>query len=86
LRIPDDISVAGCDDTVGEWLYPGLTTIREFPEQLGKQMAELILSRIAKPGLESREISVPTELIRRESCQPIAVTGTVAIENAPQSA
>jgi DNA-binding LacI/PurR family transcriptional regulator len=78
--------VAGCDDTVGEWLYPGLTTIREFPEQLGKQMAELILSRIAKPGLESREISVPTELIRRESCQPIAVTGTVAIENAPQSA
>jgi DNA-binding LacI/PurR family transcriptional regulator len=74
LRIPDDISVAGCDDTVGEWLYPGLTTIREFPEQLGKQMAELILNRIAKPGLESQEITVPTELIKRESCQAIAVT------------
>jgi DNA-binding LacI/PurR family transcriptional regulator len=81
LRIPDDISVAGCDDTVGEWLYPGLTTIREFPEQLGKQMAELILSRIAKPGLEFREITVPTELIKRESCRPIAATGNPALES-----
>jgi DNA-binding LacI/PurR family transcriptional regulator len=84
LRIPDDISVAGCDDTVGEWLYPGLTTIREFPEHLGKQMAELILSRIAKPGLEFREITVPTELIKRESCQPIAATGNAPIEKALQ--
>ena len=81
LRIPDDISVAGCDDTVGEWLYPGLTTIREFPEQLGKQMAELILSRIAKPGLEFRQITVPTELIKRESCQPISVSGNPALES-----
>ena len=85
LRIPDDISVAGCDDTVGQWLYPGLTTIREFPEHLGKQMAELILSRIAKPGLEFRQITVPTELIKRESCQPIAVNGNPALENVSQS-
>jgi len=49
-------------------------------------MAELILSRIAKPGLEFREISVPTELIKRESCQAIAVTGSVALENVQQSA
>jgi DNA-binding LacI/PurR family transcriptional regulator len=74
LSIPDDISVAGCDDTVGEWLYPSLTTIREFPEQLGKQMVELILNRIAKPGLKSSQITVPTELIKRDSCKPIAVS------------
>jgi DNA-binding LacI/PurR family transcriptional regulator len=81
LRIPDDISVSGCDDTVGEWLHPGLTTIREFPEQLGKQMAELILSRIAKPALEFREITVPTELIKRESCQPFSAGSTPSQEN-----
>jgi DNA-binding LacI/PurR family transcriptional regulator len=74
LSIPDDISVAGCDDTVGEWLYPSLTTIREFPEQLGKQMVELILNRIAKPGLESSQITVPTELVKRESCKQIAAS------------
>jgi len=72
LSIPDDISVAGCDDTVGEWLYPALTTIREFPEQLGKQMVELVLSRIAQPGIGSSQITVPTELVKRESCRAIA--------------
>lgn len=71
LRIPDDISVAGCDDTVGSWLYPGLTTTREFPEQLGKQMVELVLNRIATPGLEPQKIMIPTELIKRESCKAL---------------
>ena len=85
LRIPDDMSVVGCDDTVGEWLYPGLTTIREFPEHLGKQMVELILSRIAKPGLESRKVTVPTELIKRESCRPAAATGHAAGKRVPQA-
>jgi DNA-binding LacI/PurR family transcriptional regulator len=70
LKIPDDLSVAGCDDTVGAWLYPGLTTVREFPEQLGKQMAEMILQRIAQPELAPQRFIVPTELIRRDSCRP----------------
>jgi DNA-binding LacI/PurR family transcriptional regulator len=71
FRIPDDISVAGCDDTVGAWLFPGLTTIREFPEQLGKQMVELVLSRLANPGLEPQRVTVPTELVKRDSCRRI---------------
>jgi DNA-binding LacI/PurR family transcriptional regulator len=71
LRIPDDISVAGCDDTVGAWLYPGLTTIREFPEQLGKQMVEMILNRIAKPDESPQRVTIPTEFIKRDSCGPI---------------
>jgi len=82
LRIPDDISVAGCDDTVGEWLYPGLSTIREFPEQLGKQMVDLILSRIAKPGIEPRQITIPTELIKRDSCRQIALLPSPPLEKA----
>jgi DNA-binding LacI/PurR family transcriptional regulator len=69
LRIPDDISVTGCDDTVGEWLYPSLTTIREFPEQLGKQMVEMMLARIAQPGLEPQLVTVPTGFIKRDSCR-----------------
>jgi DNA-binding LacI/PurR family transcriptional regulator len=85
LRIPDDVSVAGCDDTVGEWLYPSLTTIREFPEQLGKQMAELLLSRLANPALEFRQITVPTELIKRDSCQPLAITANASPEKMLQS-
>jgi DNA-binding LacI/PurR family transcriptional regulator len=74
LEIPDDISVAGCDDTVGMWLYPRLTTIREFPEQLGKQMVEMILNRIANPDQEPQLITIPTEIIKRDSCRPISAS------------
>jgi DNA-binding LacI/PurR family transcriptional regulator len=78
LRIPEDISVAGCNDTVGGWLYPGLTTIREFPEQLGKNMAELLLRRIADPGGAPRSITIPTELIKRDSCRVLPSQPTTA--------
>jgi DNA-binding LacI/PurR family transcriptional regulator len=72
LEIPDDISVVGCDDTIGSWLYPALTTIREFPEQLGKQMVELLVNRIGNPSQEYQRVTVPTELIKRDSCRPIS--------------
>lgn len=71
LRIPDDLSVAGCNDTYGDLLHPRLTTIREFPEQLGKQLIELALTRIEQPDLPPRNITVPTELVKRESCHPV---------------
>jgi DNA-binding LacI/PurR family transcriptional regulator len=73
LRIPEDISVCGCNDTVGSWGHPPLTTIREFPEQLGKQLAEVVLNRIASPSLDPQRVTVPTELIKRDSCRPILV-------------
>jgi DNA-binding LacI/PurR family transcriptional regulator len=69
LDIPGDISVVGCDDTVGSWLYPALTTIREFPEQLGKKMIELLVNRIANPSQERQQVILPTELIKRDSCR-----------------
>lgn len=77
LRIPDDVSVAGCNDTVGAWLYPGLTTIREFPEQLGKHMVELVLNRIANPGQDPRRVTIPTEFIQRDSCGPVLASQVV---------
>jgi DNA-binding LacI/PurR family transcriptional regulator len=77
LRIPDDISVAGCDDTIGGWLYPRLTTVREFPEQIGKQMAEMILNRIADPTLPPQSVTIPTELIKRDSCRTLIASSDV---------
>jgi DNA-binding LacI/PurR family transcriptional regulator len=86
LRIPDDVSVAGCDDTVGGWLHPGLTTLREFPEQLGKQMVELAISRIGHPNQPHQHISVPTELIKRDSCSPIPLSVPLPREPLTESA
>jgi DNA-binding LacI/PurR family transcriptional regulator len=72
LRIPDDVSVVGCNDTIGAWLYPSLTTIREFPEHLGKHMVEMLLNRIAHPNMDPQRITIPTEFVRRESCRKIS--------------
>lgn len=73
LRIPDDVSVVGCDDTVGALLYPRLTTIREFPEQIGKLMVDMILNRIANPTLDPQQVTIPTELIMRDSCRSLNI-------------
>lgn len=67
LSVPGDISVVGCDDTVGMWLYPALSTTREFPEQLGRNLADAVLMRIEDPDHEPQRITVPTEFIRRDS-------------------
>ncbi len=68
LSVPEGISIVGCDDTVGSLFYPALTTIREFPEQLGKQMVEMILNRIADPALKPQVGTVPTQFVKRDSC------------------
>jgi DNA-binding LacI/PurR family transcriptional regulator len=74
LKIPDDISVAGCDDTVGAWLHPALSTIRQFPEQLGKHLVELFLNRVANPDRGPQRVTIPIELIKRDSCGPVGVS------------
>ena len=72
IRIPDDISVAGFNDTIGEVLHPGLTTVREFPQELGEHLAEFTLRRIQDPSLPPQQLIMPTELIRRESVRHVA--------------
>jgi LacI family transcriptional regulator len=72
ILIPDDISVAGFNDTLGELLHPGLTTAREFPKELGSHLAEFTLRRIREPNIAPQQLTVPTELVRRESVRHIA--------------
>lgn len=72
IRIPDDISVAGFNDTLGDVLHPGLTTVREFPKELGTHLAEFTLRRIQEPDLPPQQLLMPTELIRRESVRRTA--------------
>jgi len=72
IRIPDDVSVAGFNDTIGDVLHPGLTSVREFPRELGTHLAEFTLRRIHEPDLPPQQLLLPTELIRRESVRRIA--------------
>ena len=73
IRIPDDVSVAGFNDTIGDVLHPGLTSVREFPRELGTHLAEFTLRRIQEPDFPIQQLLLPTELIRRESVRRIAI-------------
>ena len=69
LRVPQDLSVAGFNDTSeASALHPTLTTVRVFTDEIGKQLAELLLKRIARPDLSPQSVTLPTQVVRRESC------------------
>lgn len=72
LSIPDEVSVVGSNDTYAQLLHPPLTTIREFPGQLGKSLVELVLNRIAHPDLGPQQVTIPTEIVKRESCRQLS--------------
>jgi len=51
-------------------LYPPLTSVREYPEELGRHMAELVLHRLRTPMLPPSHLTIPTRLENRESVAP----------------
>lgn len=66
LRVPEDIAVAGFDDSgLAAALEPPLTTMRQPWDQISASMVELLLDVIA--GGTQREIILPTTLVQRES-------------------
>ncbi len=66
FRIPEDISVVGCDDIFwAECMEPPLTTIRAPKKQMGREAMHMILKQL-KDG-ETEEIFLKTELIIRGS-------------------
>jgi len=67
IRIPDDISVAGFNDSEGLLMHPTLTSVQEYPEELGKHLAEFVLRRIQEPDREPRQLTIPTRVVVRES-------------------
>jgi DNA-binding LacI/PurR family transcriptional regulator len=67
VSVPEQVSVVGFNDTQGSLLYPPLTSVREFPEELGRHMAEFALKRLQHPDLAPQELTIPTQLVLRGS-------------------
>lgn len=66
LRMPDDVAVAGFDDSgLAEELDPQLTTMRQPWGELSEQMVTLLLEQAR--GAAPRQITLPTVLVVRES-------------------
>jgi len=71
VSIPHDISVAGFNDTEAGLLQPTLTSVREFPEELGQHLAEFVLRRMKEPGRQPQQLTIPTRVVLRESAKPL---------------
>jgi hypothetical protein len=49
--------------------------VREFPEELGKHLAEFALRRIQDPRRVPQQIVIPTRVIIRQSTRPLLAEG-----------
>jgi LacI family transcriptional regulator len=70
LRIPDELSIVGFDDIPqASTVYPGLTTVRQPLEPMGRVATQMLLRLIGDPTAPADRVELPTELIIRYSCQ-----------------
>jgi DNA-binding LacI/PurR family transcriptional regulator len=68
IRVPEDVSVAGFDDSIfARLLNPALTTIHAPIEEVGREAVYQLINLIRGDYTEPR-IILPTELIIRQSC------------------
>ncbi|MFJ9427085.1 LacI family DNA-binding transcriptional regulator [Streptomyces sp. NPDC101249] len=66
-RVPDDVAVIGFEDSIlARHTDPPLTTVRQPVEELGRTMAR-ILTDITRHGAPRQQMTLPTELVVRDS-------------------
>lgn len=68
LRVPDDVAVVGFDDSSAATSGAvQLTTVRQPSREMGRQMAQLLIDVLAGKASAPVEITLPTELVVRDS-------------------
>jgi DNA-binding LacI/PurR family transcriptional regulator len=81
LRVPQDVSVVGCDDiAAASWVVPSLTTVAQQKAELGRMAVERLMNMLEHPdrAAEPEIIRVPMILIERESTGPAPDAGAPA--------
>jgi DNA-binding LacI/PurR family transcriptional regulator len=67
-RVPEDVAVVGFDDSpVATSIRPPLTSVRQPIEEMGHEMARLLIDAVGGREPVSRRVILATELIRRAS-------------------
>ncbi len=71
LRVPNDLSVVGFDDLMGNHFVPPLTTISHAFREMGRKAVETVLQMAGNEescrDFQGKEILVPSELVVRDS-------------------
>jgi DNA-binding LacI/PurR family transcriptional regulator len=68
LEVPGEVNVIGYDD-LGRDQNPPLTTIRSYPEEVGRIAAHMLIDELEGVSSTNR-VAVPTELVVRGSTAP----------------
>ena len=69
-RVPTDLAVVGFDDLPGaESTDPPLTSIHQPVEQIGRELARLLIAEISDGTPSRKRVILDTELVERESSQ-----------------
>ncbi|MBP3415859.1 MAG: LacI family DNA-binding transcriptional regulator [Spirochaetaceae bacterium] len=72
IRIPDDISIMGFDNIdMAQFVKPSLTTISVPIWELGRLAVKVLIDRIETGRCYPIQVTVPFQLIERESCKSI---------------
>jgi LacI family transcriptional regulator len=68
LRVPDDIAVVGYDDIeLARYMTPPLTTIHQPKDELGELAIDVLIHRMAQPGLQQQRLQLTPVLMERGS-------------------
>jgi DNA-binding LacI/PurR family transcriptional regulator len=69
-QVPTDVAIVGFDDSaIATSADPPLTSVRQPIEEMGREMARLLLTSIARPDAVPRQVILGTRLVRRASSQ-----------------
>lgn len=72
VRIPEEISVVGFDDiSLCQMTTPTLTTIRQDMNRKGRMAVDFMLKLLEGSELEQTEVTLPTQLIERQSVRTL---------------
>jgi len=73
LRVPQDLSVVGYDDTqVAVWSRPSLTTVHQPIRRMAAEATRIVLRLAAGEAVEQQRLELATHLVVRESTAPPA--------------
>ena len=67
-RVPEDVAVVGYDDSlIASSTEPPLSSVRQPTEDMGREMARLLLAVISTPSPVARRVILDTQLVIRQS-------------------
>jgi LacI family transcriptional regulator len=68
LRIPEDVSIVGFDDTTeAQFVTPALTTVRQPLMDMGRAAVDVLLALLEHEPPEASHVELPTRLVVRDS-------------------